>query len=266
MEEETKKEMLDKEQPKTKKDAFLARFGERFPDVEQGDEEGFYGKLSEEFDKFDESRKAQQELGELLGRDPRSANFLMVMRKGGNPMEFLIEQYGDEFREALADEEKAKEFATAFSKYAERQAKNRELQAKAESNMQAMLDALDGAQAEGGFSDEEAAHAYEYLYGESGLLERLITNEIGKDDWLMLMKAGKYDAMQADAEARVAEARTEGEIAGRNANIDLQKRKRTKVEGMPGNLPASGGGNPSKPQDDGMLAFLNRRRKSVWDN
>ena len=189
----------------------MERFAQRYPDVAADDEEAFYGRLSDEFDRIDRSDAAQRELGELLAGDPRSAGFLMVMRRGGNPMEYLIEQYGDDFREALNDETKAKEFSAAFSKYAEKQAKDKELQAQAEANMQRMLDDLDAAKAEGSFTDDDAAKAYSYLYGDGGLLDRIITNDITKDDWMMLMKAANYDLMQQDANARVAEARQEGD-------------------------------------------------------
>ena len=74
----------------------MERFAQRYPDVAADDEEAFYGRLSDEFDRIDRSDAAQRELGKLLAGDPRSAGFLMVMRRGGNPMEYLIEQYGDD--------------------------------------------------------------------------------------------------------------------------------------------------------------------------
>ena len=247
----------------------MERFAERYPDVTADDEEAFYGRLGDEWDRMDRSDAAQRELGELLANDPRSAGFLMVMRKGGNPMEYLIEQYGEDFREALNDEAKAKEFSAAFSKYAEKQAKNKELQAQAEANMQKMLDDLDAAKAEGKFTDEDADKAYSYLYGDGGLLDRIITNDINKDDWMMLMKAANYDLMQQDANARVAEARQEGEVAGRNANIDLNKRKRTKTANMPSDVSQSGRGDAGGRKGDPLLDRLDQivgRNRSVWED
>ncbi len=265
MEDVNNTQMLENEKPKTKKELFMERFSQKYPDIQSDDEESFYGRIGDEFDRFDRSDKAQDELGKLLSSDPRSAGFLMVLRKGGNPMEYLIEQYGDDFREALNDEEKAKELSGAFSKYAEKQTKNKELQSQAESNMQKMLDELDAAQEEGKFSDEDATKAYEYLYADDGLLDRIITNDITKDDWMMLMKASNYDKMRADAENRVDEARQEGEISGRNANIDMNKRKRTKVDNMPGDIASSGGTQAENKSKNGMLDFLDSRKKSVWE-
>lgn len=255
-----------KEPVKSSKELFLEKFSSRFPDANTDDEDGFYRMLGEEFDRIDRSDKAQKELGELLASDPRSAGFLMVLRKGGNPMEYLIEQYGDDFREALNDEEKAKELSAAFSKYAEKQAKNRELQEQAEKNMQRMLDELDAAKSEGSFTDEDAVKAYGYLYGDGGLLDRIITNDIMKDDWMMLMKAADYDAMKSRGEQEAAQAREEGEIAGRNANIDLNKRKRTKAGNMPANVPSGRGSDSGGKQKDETLEFFDRRRKSVWED
>ena len=101
------------------RDKFRERFGKRVPEVNADDEEAYYGALNGEFDRMEASDNAQRELGEVLARDPRSAGFLMRLKSGGNPMEYLIEQYGDDFRDALNDEEKAKELAAAFAKHAE---------------------------------------------------------------------------------------------------------------------------------------------------
>lgn len=266
MEDVTKDQTAENQSPISKKDAFMERFSKKYPDLKSDDEESVYGKLGDDYDRFDKSEQAQKQLGDLLASDPRSAEFLMIMRKGGNPMQFLIEKYGDDFREALNDEGKAKEFADAFSKYAEKQTQSRELQAKAEGNIQKMLDDLDAAQKEGSFSDEDATAAYEYLYGDGGLLDRIITNDITKEDWLMLMKASSYDKMIKENEAKVAEAKTEGEITGRNANIDDKKKKRTKVEGMPTTLASAGGStNEGKPKNATLAALDKLQKKSVWD-
>lgn len=246
------------------KDTFRERFGKRFPEVNAEDEEAYYGALNGEFDRMEASDKAQRELGDALARDPRSAGFLMVLKNGGNPMEYLIEQYGDDFRDALNDEEKAKEFAAAFAKNVEGRAKADELKAQADANMQSMVDALDAAQADGSFKDEDAMKAFEYLYADGGLLDRILVNDIKKEDWMMLMKAAKYDDMLKENEVKVAEAREEGEVAGRNANIDIQKKKQTKAKSIPGNVPSNGSVKAPKNKDK-YLSFLEEKGKSVWD-
>lgn len=264
-EEELNKTATEETPVKTGRDTFRERFGQRFPDVNADDEEAYYGALNGEFDRVEASDKAQRELGEVLARDPRSAGFLMVLKNGGNPMEYLIEQYGDDFRDALNDEEKSKELAAAFAKHAEKRAKSDELRAQADANMQAMVDALDAAQADGSFADEDAAKAFEYLYADGGLLDRILVNDIKKEDWMMLMKAAKYDDMIAENEAKVAEAREEGEIAGRNANIDIQKKKKSQVQAMPSNVPSNGSVKPAPKKDD-FLSMLDQKTKSVWDD
>lgn len=181
---------IENEVPETKKDSFLANFRNRYPDLPEDDGDAVYGKLGEEFDKFDKSDKAQKELGDLLASDPRSTEFLMMMRKGGNPVEFLIEKYG-----------------------------------------------------------------------AGGLLERIIINSVNKDDWMTLMKAGSYDKS-------MAEAREEGEITGRNANIDIKKKKQIKAESRPANLGSGGGRTPVEKKGDPMLERINQitSKKSVWDD
>lgn len=265
MEDQINMEDIDRQKVPTARDAFMKRFSEKYPDFDPNDEEGLYGKLGEEFDRFDRSDTAQRELGELLAKDPRSAGFLMVLRKGGNPMEFMIEQYGDDFREALNDPEKAKELAGAFLKYAEKQAKNKELQKQAEDNLQKMLDELDAAQEDGNFSDEDATNAYEFLYADGGLLDRIITNDITKEDWMMLMKASNYDNLQKDLESKVVEARNEGEITGRNAKIEEAKRKRTKVDSMPSQIASTSTPVGGKAKNPAVEALDKITSKSVWD-
>jgi len=264
MTEEILNEQTEKVAPKSGNDTFRERFKTRFPDVNIDDEEAYYGALNGEFDRIEKSDAAQKELGDLLAKDPRSAGFLMVLRKGGNPVEYLIEQYGEDFRDALNDEEKAKEFAAAFAKNIEKRAESDRLRELAESNRQSMLDALDEAQKDGSFSDDDAAKAFEYLYADEGLLDRILVNDIKKEDWMMLMKAAKYDDMIKENEAKVTEAREEGEIAGRNANIDIQKRKRSQVKSMPTNVP-SNGSVKTAPKKDKFLAMLDEKTKSVWD-
>lgn len=246
------------------RDAFRERFGKRFPDVNAEDEEAYYGALNNEFDRVARSDEEQKRLGELLARDPRSAGFLMVLKNGGNPMEYLIEQYGEDFRDALNDEVKAKEFASAFAKHIDNKTKSEELRKQSEANRQAMIDALDAAQKDGSFTDDDAAKAFEYLYADGGLLDRILVNDIKKEDWMMLMKAAKYDDMVKENEAKVAEAHDEGVIEGRNANIDIQKKKMDKAKAMPGAVP-SGGRVKSAPKKDAFLDMLDKKTKSVWD-
>ena len=256
-----------KEEVKTKKQAFMEGLKNRYPDLSLEDEDAVYGQLSDDFANFDRSQKAQKELADLMVSDPRSASFLMVMRKGGNPVEFLIENYGDDFREALESDEGKEKFAQAFSKYMEKKTKDKELKEQANANLDKMVSDLDAAQKEGKFSDEDATAAYTYLYGEGGLLERLIVNGVTKEDWMLLMKAAKYDQSMADAAKAAETARQEGVIEGRNANIDMNKHKRTKTDRMPSDLGGSGGGKGKEKPKDETLDALDRitGKKSVWD-
>ncbi|MDR0973796.1 MAG: hypothetical protein LBM61_07440 [Prevotellaceae bacterium] len=252
--------------PASKRDTFRARFAERYPDTEIDDDEIVYQQIMDDYDRLDRSDRASEELGSLLASDPRSAGFMMIMRQGGNPVEYLLEHYGDEFREALADPERAQEFAAAQAKYSEKLAKNKELQATAEANISRMLEELDRAAADGEFSDEEAQKAYDRLYGDRGLFERLVSNDITYDDWIREMKAGRYDEMMAANEAAVAQARAEGEIDGRNAQINAGKRKRTAVEGMPASIPSNGAPPSERDIPESIKALDKLQKPSVWGN
>ena len=149
-------------------------------------------------------------------------------------------------------------------KISEKRAEADKLRSQADANMQSMIDALDKAQQDGSFSDDEAVKAFEYLYSDGGLLDRILINDIKTEDWMMLMKAAKYDDMIKENEAKVAEAREEGEIAGRNANIDIQKKKKSQVQSMPSSIPSNGSVKPAQKKDK-FLSMLDEKTKSVWD-
>ena len=211
----------------------MERFGQRYPNVDVGDEEGFYGVLADEWDRMDRSDAAQRELGELLANDPRSAGFLMVMRKGGNPMEYLIEQYGDDFREI-------------------------DIRIVDERTQAAVWNVT--------WKENVLSYSCLMIPVESHRYFDLIVCEAG-------LQVFPYKFLwmpdQQDANARVAEARQEGEVVGRNANIELNKRKRTKSSEMPSDISQSGRGGESGRREDPLLSRLDKivgRRKSVWDD
>jgi hypothetical protein len=71
--------------------------------------------------------------------------------------------------------------------------------------------------------------------------------------------------MMKENEVKVAQAKEEGEVAGRNANIDIQKRKQTQAKAAMGNVP-SNGSVKTAPKKDKYLSFLEEKGRSVWDD
>lgn len=80
---------------------------------------------------------------------------------------------------------------------------------------------------------------------------------------MLLMKAADYDRMKGEGEMKAKKAEEVGRIEGRNEKIDMERRKRTKAEGMPGNLPAAGGGVGAARKNDTLDALrrLNSDRR-----
>lgn len=249
--------------PRPVRDAFMAGWRERYPDDDPDDDEKFYERLGKDYERMDKERKASDKLTELFAKDGRSAGLLIAMSKGENPVEYLLEQYGDDFKEYLDDPDNSDKMAKAYAKYTARMAKEAALEKQAGENLQAMLDALDEAKETVGFDDEQARKAYEYLYGDGGLLERIVTNDVRVEDWMLLMKAADYDRMKGEGEMKAKKAEEVGRIEGRNEKIDMERRKRTKAEGMPGNLPAAGGGVGAARKNDTLDALrrLNSDRR-----
>lgn len=146
-----------------KKDSFFTNFPTRYPDLPEEDVNAVCGKLGEEIDTFDKNDKTQTERGDLLASDPRSAEFLRMMRKGSNPVEFLIEKDGDDFKAALESEKGQEKFVGAFSKYMEKQTQDEVWQKQAQDNLQTLIDDLDKAQYVNNCRDGELRKVYKVM-------------------------------------------------------------------------------------------------------
>ncbi|MEG1729360.1 MAG: hypothetical protein RR280_07455 [Bacteroidaceae bacterium] len=224
----------------SKKEAFLNRQKERYPDSNFEDEEELFGKINDDYDAYDEkisrSSENEEKIANLFNKDPRSASFLMNWKDGKDPLISLIEEFGDDFREALENPEMKDKFAESHAKYLERQTKNKSLQEQAQKNLTDALQNLELAQKELGCSEEVADKAFKLF---DKVQDDAIINKIDKETWCFFIKGVTHDE-------DVQLANHEGEIKGRNAKIDINKKKQT----VPYEIPPTLSGN-SKTNEEG---------------
>ena len=251
---------IEKQDVKSKKDAFYARQKERYPDLNIEDEEELYGRILDDYDEYDGKlsghKKNEEQLVGLFNKDPRAASFLMRWKNGENPIAVLLAEFGDEFKDALEDPEKLEEFTKAHDSYLERQMKEKELGEMSEKNIDETLQALDDAIKEGGYTDEDAQAAFSLF---DKIQSDAIVNKVDKDTWLMFLKGITHD--------RELEAKThEAEVKGRNAKINADKVKKVPEKKMPPSIGGQGDISGKAPMKD--LGALNRYSggmQNIWE-
>jgi hypothetical protein len=218
--------MAENENQKTKRELFAERLKGRYPDREFVDDEAMYGQAGEDYDAYENElsgyRERESKLEELFAKDPKNAQFLADMAAGKDPWIVVIERLGtDGITELLNDPEKKAAYEEANKRYAERLAKEKEIEAEYDRNMeesQRVREELD------------AIHGVEAVDAALGVIDQMtkdaIMGKVTKEAVEMAMKIVNRDA-------DLANARSEGEIAGRNAKIEERMRRQQTGDGMP---------------------------------
>ena len=241
---------------KSKKDLFRERYSQSYPDLDMDDEEALYGQLNDDYDANESKLKTYEDdrkkLSDLFQSNPQSAIFLSDWANGSNPIIALVKAYGQDFIDYVNDPENAEEIAKAQAEYLEKQAKSKEFDELYAKNTQESLKVLSDMQAEKGLSDDETASVLEKILSvEEDLRQGKITPEILD----MFMKAEKYDT-------DVDEARTEGEIAGKNAKIDNVLKLKSRGDGTPS---LQGGNNVADENPIKIEGALGREKQDIWE-
>lgn len=215
----------------------LSRARERYPDRTFADlgaepQEGVADldeAISEMLEEYATNQKTYDEkngrLSELLMSDPSAAEFIQKWVDTGDPRTALIEAFGDELG---MNEESQANFKESLASYRERKSANDALEAAAQENLQASYAALDQWGDAKGLSLEDKRDVFLLLFG---IVANGMENKYTPEDFEMAYNALHYAN-------DVANARHEGEVAGRNSKIEAARHDRTAAGNMP---PVAGG-------------------------
>ena len=218
-------EGTDNKQVKTKREMAMERLQGRYPEKDFSDEEVMFGQISDDYDDYDrqlgEYKDREDKLNKMFDSDPRTAYFLSTWREGNDPVVSLIRQFGTDIKDAIDDPARQDEIAAANKDFVERMAKEKELEAEYQSNLEESLKVLEQVQQEKGASDEDIDNAMEFLVG---IMKDGIVGKFSRESIEMAMKALGHDA-------DVAAAAHEGEVLGRNAQIEEKLRKKNEGDG-----------------------------------
>lgn len=220
----------------SRRETLLGFMREDYPDDDFADDEDFYDKIISERGRYKSTEEQAGKLREAFVKDPRIASLLNFAKEGGNPISYLIENFGDEFRDALEDPDKAEEFAEAHNKYLEMVAKDKEAEEVSAANLQTTTEVLDALQAEYNLTDDEVVD----IFNTAGQYAFDATKNLYTKEYLTaIMRAKNYDK---DVES----AAMEGEVRGRNERIEEKLRKQKPTE-VPPTLTGNSSGRATVP-------------------
>lgn len=253
-------EVLDNEKVKSKRDVLNERLKGKYPEKDFSDDEAFYGQISDDYDEYDkelDKYKADNEaFSAMLDADPRSADFIVSMRNGGDPVVEMIRRFGDEFRDALDDPEKVDAIAEANKEYLDRVRKSKELDEEWEKNIGETKQYLDEAVKNGTMAEEDADDAMELLFT---IVHDGIVGKYSPATIEMAVKALHHDVDVEDADRA-------GEVRGRNAKITEKLRKAGQGDGM-AQLDGQNrrGGAGRKMPNLGALDNYDEGNQTIWE-
>lgn len=239
------------------------------PELNVDDDDEFYGAIGDEFDESADYRTKAEEyrtrhdeadkvLNGMFNSDPRSADFFVSWSKTGTPVPGLLRTYGKEIRDAIDDPEKMDEWEKEDQAYKERIAEDEKLQEEYKANLQKSLEGEAEVMEKNNLTDEQMDAAYGLLLS---IAKNVTSGVFAPDQIMMAVKALGY-------ESAVAEAKEEGEITGRNDQIENRLRTGKRTDGMPGfqgegRMPAQQA--PQQPQQNlGALSRYDGNQRDIF--
>lgn len=221
--------MAENQEQKSRKEGVMSRLRTRHPDSEYADDEALFGQIDDDYADYDrrlgEYEEREGKMAKLLGKDPRAAQFISDLAKGEDPWIAVLKRLGAEgVTDLMNDPSKQEAYAEANKEYVARVAREKDLEKEYETNFAESMNLLQQIQTEQGLSDEVVDAAMD-------IVMRMVNDAVvGKFSRETIDMALKMVSRDADIE----NARSEGEVAGRNAKIEAQLRKSQQGDGMPG--------------------------------
>ena len=216
----------DNQEVKSKRDAMSERLKTRYPDREFADDEAMYAQISDDYDDYDEQLSGYQDrekkLVDMFNSDPRSAHFLSNWSDGSDPVVEFVRMFGPDIKERLEDPEWQEQLAAANKDFVERVAKEKELEAQYDANLDETKENLKQFQEANGLSDAQVDEVFGVL---AGIVGDGLVGKFSVASMELAMKAINHDE---DVEV----ANQEGEVRGRNTKIEEKLRQKNRGDGI----------------------------------
>lgn len=211
----------------TSRDRLAGRYRKASPDSNYGDDADFEGMAADELEAFDKDRAARADMdkrmNDLFGSDSRAAKIFVDWANGRDPIENLLEAYGDDFLEALQSPEGKDKFKQALERWRTGKKADEEHRAAYDKNIDESARVLIKFADSKGIDDDTLRGLVEKAHS---LANEVADGKFSEEFLEMLYKAGNYDKA-------VSEAREEGRVTGKNENIRKEIRRSKPSNGLP---------------------------------
>lgn len=236
---------------KSARESFIERMRAKKPDLNPDDEESFYSSLGSDYDEYDKMRENTDKMTKMMNENKVGAGLLVAIRDGINPLYWLVENYGDDFKELLSDPDKKKELDDALQKYAEKQTKSKEAKETREKNLNKFFDTMRKKQQENHLQDEDMMDIIEGIFG---IADGSLSGDFPEEAVNTYIKGYKADN-------DIASASEEAEIRGRNTKISEKLKKAAPVAK---NIPPTIGGGSGRMKAPSPTAKSNNPWKASY--
>ena len=228
--------MAEFEEPKKgRRELFMERLKTKYPDQEYADDEALYGRIDDDYNDYENQlngyREREGKLVGVLDTNPRAAQFLADIANGVDPFIGYVKAVGVDALTEMMNGEKKEEVAQAHKEYLERVAKDKEIKDSIKQNLPATVKMREEMDAK---------------YGEEIVNKALdLISKICDDNLVGIIAPETFEMAvnMVNRDADLANARSEGEIAGKNAKIEEKMRKPKAGDG----LPVMGGATAPEP-------------------
>lgn len=225
----------------TSRDRLLNRYREKYKDDDFSSEGQLESRILEDLDVFDAERarydklkEATDKMTDLFASDARSAALLNAWASGEDPIKFMLENFGDDFKAALESPEGQQAFLESHNKWLEKRAKDKELATQRDENFNKSMQVLEDWRTKNNLTEEQAVEVFMKIHQTGADVVDGIYTE---DAFDMARKAMNYDN-------DINSAKVEGQIEGRNERIREMLREDARSASNPPTLGGQGAPAP----------------------
>lgn len=216
------------ETPKTGRALLIERLRAAYPDQETDyeDDDAFYSGLENMYNDNEKRVKdlteGNKRLAEALAREPEAGLFLSQVMEGTPVLTAITNAYGDVLKAVEGDEQSMNEFNAGMQSRRESEKELADIKMRQEQNAEKFSQVISDFLDKKGLDEKGRQDFADYT---SNLVDKIYTFEFDEPTLEAIWQAMNYASDVKDAEAM-------GEVRGRNANIEMQRRSMTS-DGVP---------------------------------
>ncbi len=249
--------MAEEPQVKSKRDTFVERLKGKHPDNSFDDDEALFGRISDDYDDYDQqigqSKEREGKLVNMFRSSPEASRMMSDWADGKDPVISFVAMYGKDMVDAANDPAKREQIEAANKEYVERMTQSKTYDEEYGKNLDKSLADVDKVQEELGLTDEET----DQLLTELGqIISDGIMGKFSPDTLRMLQKAKTHDK-------DVATAAEEGEVRGRNTKINEKLRQQGRTDGTAQLAGRTAPVAPQRPDMGALERFGNGQ--DIWE-